>query len=75
MADLDDTMTRLEEIGQRFAQDESHLSLWIHSDVSWLISRIEKLEAFIGRVQKTSCDPIDQNNCLACDAKQVLEED
>lgn len=37
---------------------------------SWL-----KMRVILKRVVKSGCDPIDQDNCLACDAKDALGEE
>lgn len=34
----------------------------------------EMLKAIVIRTVKIPCDPVDNLNCLACDAKQTLEE-
>jgi len=39
-----------------------------------LYKKLKSAREFIARVKKQSCDEIDQNNCLACDAKQWLEK-
>jgi len=36
--------------------------------------KLDSARKLIERVKKLSCNEVDQNNCLACDAKQWLGE-
>lgn len=61
-----------EDANEEIAIDLQLLSLHCRREIA-LIDLIEKKDKFIDRVRKLPCDPVDQDNCLACDAKDTLD--
>lgn len=47
---------------------------WLFEYIGKLKTQNEELLKFVEMVRKSPCDPIDQDNCLACDAKKLMDE-